>query len=571
MSNALGAVLQGLERGAGMGLNMYQALNAESRAKRQEQFQIDRANRQDFESDRSHDYSVGRDKVGDEQWERNFEELTRQFNAGHDVSLRQTAVQERQAATQEGTLSLNNRKFQYGVDETERARNESQILTRANANLYGPDGQRLTGQALVERLNSDPQAMKDILSAAVVKGLIPEDRAGRYSGMRVVPMGDSGNFGIMVAGKTEDGSPIRAGGAPLTENGTTSPDDQVMVFNPDSLGMLLDPEGHRTTMRDNALIASDAEKRRDALGDIDKEREAVAAEIELAEERRAAVKAQLEEHLASKPPEPEPLSGFQGSANRGRRLDNLDRTRNLAAWEKQEAELRSSLDPFAEEISRRQQQLEANEEHHRQSLAGIDRWEQEQRIEGDYPARRTARQAEAQKKQDAADKDNRKTVDTAVSEINATQKARFGKKASHLDPNMVQAQYDRLPPEMRQRLTSAPGLLRRAVSHMGENGLTSFEYLLDLTDVNDEGMQHYYKAAEDPAVRSQVGENPNQVHAVAKAVATHMTANPGVSYGQTMEAVLNNKPLPEKNNSLGAAASRAADKWVAPAIRDMFR
>lgn len=541
-----------------MGLNMYQAMNAEARANRQEQFQRDRAARQDFESDRSYNYNVKRDEVEDDRWERNFEEGIRQFDEGLKIS-------ERQVATQEGNLKLNRDRFNYAVDEAERVRNETQILNRANASLYGPDGQRLTGQALVERLNRNPQEMKDLLSAAVINGLMTEERASRYTGGRVVPIGNNGDFALMVAGRTEDGSPIPPGGAPLTVNGTTSPDDEVIVFNPDRLALMLDPEGHRAAMRDNALIDMDAQAERGVEEDrIAKERKEAEAEI-------AGNTARIAELEAKRKELQDAYVSWATGDRYGPRRATGSNTREAVERVAELQRITDEIESLGNAISRRQANLEKNEQHYSQSLANIDWYAQRNRIEGNYLERRTEQHLGAQRALGDADKANRATVDTAVKEINAALKARYGKEASHLDPNMVQAQYDRLPPEIRRRLASHPGLLRRAVSHMGENGLTSFEYLLDLTDVNDEGMQYYYRAAGDPAVASQVGDDPDMVHAVAKAVATHMTANPGVSYKQTMEAVLSGKPLPEKNSSLGAALGRAADKWVAPGVRDMFR
>lgn len=557
MSSALSAVLQGLERGTGMGLKMYQALNEEARAKRQEQFQRDIENRRQFESDRAYERTVSRDAVADQQWQTSFNEGVRQFNAGHELQRRRVAVDE-------GNLALSNRKFQYAKDEAERQRQEAMVLNRANAALFGPDGQRLTGDALVERLNNDPIAMRYVLESAVIKGLLPRERAEGYSGMRLVPMGN-GQFGAMVAGRDGQGNPIKEGGAPLTENGTADPDDPVMVFNADTLGLLLDPQTHRGAMRDEALIAGDAEARRLSLSSgLAQEERLAATEIAHAEDGIRQSQARLAE-LEARQAELENLPDRQGtqgpilaSAEQG------NRRRELRQIEQEKASLRSALDRHQRLLNSRPAQLEANRGYIQQQLEATDQWAREQRTLGGYADRRTQQQAASAASMRKARESTAKAVNDGVTAYNRTVKDAEKK----LDANQVQAQLELLPDEVRVRLADRPGFLQRAVSLMGKHGVTSFDYLLDLTNVSERGLEHYYRAVGDEAL---TGLNTDQAHAVAKQVAEHMTQNPRAPYSAVLSAAVNGTELPVRDASLGGAIRRAVDsRWVAPVVRDVL-
>jgi hypothetical protein len=260
--STLSAVLQGVDRGAGIGLNMYQALNAESRAKRQEVFQKDRAARQDMETDRTHDRQVGRDGVLDGQWNDSFKREGERNQVADDhweQNLSFLQAQHRDTnEVQRGTLALGERKqtgleeeLAYDKSEVVRTRNEANSKLLFNNTFIDEKGRDITDPAVYAgRVNQNPEALKSVIDTAVASGLITKERAAGYTGAQLVPT--KNGLVLRVAGVDGTGKPIAPGGAPLTAMGTDSPDDLPVELNISQLRGMTDPTA-REAQRSAAL------------------------------------------------------------------------------------------------------------------------------------------------------------------------------------------------------------------------------------------------------------------------------------------------------------------------------
>lgn len=319
MSNALSAVLQGLERGAGMGMEYYRTMQSEARANRQEARALVNDMRRNMESDRAFEYSQERDRAADDRWERNFVRQGEQFDKSH-------AISERQVGVSEGQLSLSRNRFAYEQSENERVRREQNATQLFASSLLDEGGQYITdNKVFAQRMNNNPQALRSMLEVAAARGLIDPARIQGYTGGQLIATPNG--LVLRVAGVDATGKPIKAGGAPLTANGTSDPDDPVMEINLGQLRTMVDPNyrgaQRSAAVRDmqiadietgTAATLADAEGQySERLAGIQQDMKALAAEYEALAAQRA--------WRAGRP-----LGGGRpGEATRRKVLDKMDK------------------------------------------------------------------------------------------------------------------------------------------------------------------------------------------------------------------------------------------------------
>lgn len=235
-SDALSGFLAGVEQGTRTGLALYQTIQDEKRARRQEAYQRER------------------DAVADQQWKSAFDEKVRQYDTTFEETKRQydeTLAENRRQADQShkvslmnaqtnaGQLALANRKWNYAVEEDRRAKQEAARAKLFTAASIGEDGLVLANDdpRLAQRLNSlDPDTLRQAL---VDSGIRTPEQAANYTGIRFEHVPGRGTV-AMVQGKDATGKPIE-GWKPLTAFGTSDPDDEIPVITANTLLNIYNP------------------------------------------------------------------------------------------------------------------------------------------------------------------------------------------------------------------------------------------------------------------------------------------------------------------------------------------
>lgn len=246
-SDALSGFLAGVEQGTRTGLALYQTIQGEKRARRQEAYQRER------------------DAVADQQWESTFDEGKRRYDTTfeegkrrYDTTFEETkrrydetlAENRRQAdqnhrvslmnaQTNAGQLALANRKWDYAVDEDRRAKQEAARAKLFTAASVGEDGLVLSNDdpRLAQRLNSlDPGTLRQAL---VDSGIRTPEQAANYTDIRFEHMPGRGTV-AMVQGTDATGKPIE-GWKPLTAFGSSDPNDEIPVITANTLLNIYNP------------------------------------------------------------------------------------------------------------------------------------------------------------------------------------------------------------------------------------------------------------------------------------------------------------------------------------------
>lgn len=510
MSNALSAVLQGLERGSTIGLNYYQAMKDEARANRNEARTLAR----DAESDRRYEqeftYQVGRDRVADDQWERNFTREGEQWEKDYEVSKRQVAVSE-------GNLRLGRDQFNYNRDTAERQRREANDTALFKTSLIGDDGQYITDQyAYAERANNNPQIIKSMIGVAVANGMISAERAAMLTGGQVVPTPNG--LVLRVAGRDATGAPIKPGGAPLTVNGTSDPDDLVVEINMTQLRNLADPnfrEAQRSasladaqvqglqTRAEQALAASAPGQQR-ALAQQDAKIERIQAELDAAKQDEASSRVSLGGPNASH-------VQFSPATGRAQTLS--------AELERAQSERANSA-----------REYENSNKYIRDSTqAGIDSVRSQHMLYGEgYITRQQTLSQALPGQQDAA----YKNFDTRIKNIAGTLPSSRSKNYDGMTRNEAMTLLSQFPPEFQLRLgdptnREADSVLYGIMDTMARTGYKGNPtFLLNAAEAGGD-LDAYAQAAMSPQLADR---KPEERDAIALEISRRLKANPELDF-----------------------------------------
>lgn len=524
MSSALSAALQGLERGAGIGLNIYTTLEESARAKRQESLQRERYARQDMESDRTYERQVGRDQVADNQWETNLQFMRDQHADAQEIRKGQLGVSQRQVGVSEGQLGLANNQFQYRKDEDTRVREETSALNAFRASLFDDKGAYIDDpRAFADKVNNDPQAMRAMVRTAVAQGMIDPERAEGYSGMQLVPT--EKGFALRVAGKDGTGQPIRAGGAPLTENGTSDPNDPVVHINLNQLRQMADPN-FREAQRSSALHQDQVSAVNDTLTAQESATSGAFAEDAARAEQEVTALSEgiklLEQQRAELPAKRYTASG--------REYANPD----VAKTERQLKKERELLEKKQGALSNILSQA--------QSVPGVYQQRRDQavgRLDGNFQLAgesyrantladvRTA-QAKMPELQRQADTAFKGMVDTVISRM---AKPRAGEPPNKVSPAEMQSLMYMLPVEQQRQIATDPqykALFFGTAEFMQRTGFKGNPTFLMEAQAAGANLDTYSEYVQAP---QNAGRAPEEVHREAMEVGKESAANPGRSLG----------------------------------------
>ena len=510
MSNALSAVLQGLERGSTIGLDYYQAMKNEARANRNEARTLAR----DAENDRRYEegvaYRAARDRVADDQWERNFTREGEQWDKEHDIAKRNAAVNE-------GTLQLSRDQFNYNRDTAERQRREANDVALFKTSLIGDDGQYITDQyAYAERVNNNPQMLKAMLGTAVASGMISAERANGYTGAQLVPTANG--LVLRVAGRDATGAPIKPGGAPLTANGTSDPDDPVIEINMTQLRNLVDPnfrEAQRSasladaqvqgirTRAEQALAASAPGQQR-ALAKQDAEIERIQAELDAAKQDEASSRVSLGGPNASH-------VQFSPATGRAQTLSaELERAQSQRANSAREYE-------------------NSNKYIRDSAQAGIESVRGQHRLYGEgYLTRQQTLSQALPGQQDAA----YKNFDTRIKNIAGTLPSTRSKNYDGMTRNEAMTLLSQFPPELQLKLgdptnREADSVLYGIMDTMARTGYKGNPaFLLNAAEAGGD-LDAYAQAAMSPQLADRT---PEERDAIALEISREMKANPELDF-----------------------------------------
>lgn len=257
MSNALSGFLAGVEQGTRTGLSMYQTIQGEKRAQREEQYRAQRDAIADERWEKTWDRQQERDEVLDGQWNSTFDENVRQYNETLAENARQAdqtyKVSMMNAQTNAGNLALNSHKWRFQEAAYKDAEQTKRLTSLVTAMSVGDDGLPLkpSDPLFAQRLSAlPPDAVRHMM---VASGMRTAEQAANYSGVRF-SAGPGGGVVVEVQGKDAAGKPIE-GWKPLTMNGTSADDDEIPVLSAESMLAAFNPN-YATNLRENALMDS---------------------------------------------------------------------------------------------------------------------------------------------------------------------------------------------------------------------------------------------------------------------------------------------------------------------------
>lgn len=368
-SDALSGFLAGVEQGTRTGLALYQTIQDEKRARRQEAYQRER------------------DAVADRQWQLDYDEKVRQYNTSFEETQRQynESLEENRrqanqsykvslmnAQTNAGQLALANRQWNYAVEEDRRAKQEAARAKLFTAASIGEDGLVLPNDdpLLAQRLPQGVQINR--VQALVDSGIRTSEQAANYTGIRFEHMPGLGTV-VMVQGKDATGKPIE-GWKPLTAFGTSDPGDEIPVITANTLLNIYNPNfaaGQRAAALERENVKAQ-QRAVDANADSQLRTEgADPASLAAMEKQLAAKQAELaalrEKHLKEIPPPPH----TKQAPWRARSRDLLVKRANKA-----ERELESDIASLSRELASTRstaQSIEAQRAQERAAVADSER------------------------------------------------------------------------------------------------------------------------------------------------------------------------------------------------------
>lgn len=543
MSSALSGVLAGVERGVGLGLNIYQTMEDRSRQKRLDRLQEDRYARQDMESDRKFESEQQRFRVADDQWERNFTRLGEQFDKQHEVARGQLKVQERQAAVSEGQLGLANKQFDYRTSEDRRVRDEANAESLFRASLLDDDGNYITdNRVYAERMNNNPEALMAMLRTAAARGLIDPARIKGYTGAQLVPT--ENGLVLRVAGVDGTGQAIRAGGAPLTAEGTSDPNDPAIEVNLNQLRMMSDP-AFREASRSSALA-------RDQIAGYEQTslaREAAITDsfdhtIGAAQADVAETQAKLDELMAKREQMPARIessnSMLPGRANTPnpelRRVD-----REIAALSKLLEGKGQNLTGLQRQAERVPERLSADRAAYAGKVTAQHSMEGENYRQNTVNDRTQAR-AELPGRQAQADKKYEGILNTVANDLQAKASSKgVPLNNFRMDRNQILTLGSQLPVEVQRRVADDPqarAAFYRAMRVAAETGFNGNPAFLMEADAAGADLQAYAAAVMDPG---NAQYDDDTVHQMALEAAKEKAASPARNLGSILGSQIINR------------------------------
>ena len=518
MSNALSAVLQGLERGAGMGMKYYETMQNQARANRQEARVAVNDMRRNMESDREFEYGQERDRAADDRWERNFVREGEQFE-------KNLAISERQVGVSEGQLGLDRDRFAYTRSENERVRREQNATQLFASSLLDEDGQYITdNKVFAQRMNNNPEALRAMLEVAAARGLIDPARIQGYTGGQLIATPNG--LVLRVAGVDATGKPIKAGGAPLTANGTSDPDDPVMELNLGQLRTMVDPNDRgaqrSAAVRDmqiadietgTAATLADAEGQyNERLAGTQQDMKALAAEYEALAAQRAWRAAR-------------PLGGGRpGEATRRKALDKMDKQ-----LEAKQAEMEQAAGTFG---AYQQDSFAARD---RISLGGAYQQEAVRRNAGlqgeNYATLAAASQVAGPEMQlernRQMDKDFNSFTDGIISGAAAKYDAKGNSKNGYrLSPAQLMTVRSMIPQEVKERAIRDPSTrvaIQSALELASRHGFRGNPMFLLDVDRSGGNMDAYMEFINSPSAKAMSDKDR---HAAGVEVARQSSADP---------------------------------------------
>lgn len=207
MTSALSGVLQGIDAGLGRGMELYKTIEGEKRAKRMEEYQLQRDAVADERWDKQWDRQLERDEASDEQWEQKYRQAADKLMADQLHRDRQYELNVRKAAdaSQRGWASVNNGRQANAIATARELRAQQERADRTLNGTLTELGKTLgvSPQAFARVANEDPHARLALAVQLQSKGYVPEDFDPLQAANMVLVPGENGGFAIGVRG--EDG------------------------------------------------------------------------------------------------------------------------------------------------------------------------------------------------------------------------------------------------------------------------------------------------------------------------------------------------------------------------------
>jgi hypothetical protein len=562
MADSLGGLLQGLNQGVQTGLQLYTAVEGQKRALRQEDFQRERAAREDSQWDSM--YQLKKDDAAEtrRQYDTTLGENQRQFN---DLQTYRNNTLDAQKAYQQG--SLRNQAAQVGNDSrriaiAENTYNDGKLAQQMQrtqaavaAAMYDENGHlRGTPEEINQRLQSSGL---DKDAGKLLAYMAPERYGkGNYSDVRMVvtPKG----IVPVVDGHDMEGQPIKAGGAPATVNGSAKDTEiSTLPFGNAALALLnpnLIAERQADYLANSQLDKAKADaqqyvatgvraaKGTDAdIAGLSDQMSAAETELGKLKEERAA--------LGSAPKEPKDQSfgdwlttpnaslGGKGGVplaeqKRARELDGQIRSLSNALDGEGglHAQMRSKAQVQPGYEARGSAMLSAKAD----SIV---------RTRGTQPGAQylsnvAALPAAQAKAKEASDKAFNTFTDDAIKlvELPKTKNSKTGKVDMPVTQAHLAAQLAKLPPEVKARVVSDPqaqAALLSTMQTMATNGQsTGLERFVDAAAKVDD-LEMYSRFVNDPA---NVGKTDDERHqwAINSVQQRSLGESPAMSLGRTL-------------------------------------
>lgn len=567
MSSALSAVLAGVERGAGLGLNIYQTMEDQARAKRQEALQRERYARQDMVEDRNFDRQVSRDRVGDEQWSMTYQNAIRELEQRdtqlNDARTHNTGM--RGIHQEQNKLARD--KHNYAVDADRRARAIGMARQLGQAYAFNEDGTRRTEEEFNAAIHASGKAGMFMALQGYGNGGIGFDRLQGYGDVQSIPAGKAG-FAAGVTSATGAWEGMR----PATENGRRQeedPDDPVLVGNPYRMYVgMLDADQLKEVRNQNQshrLIEMDTEDRIARVdARLDKDVVDTEARLSEAESRYAEAEAKLAE-LEANPPRPVTLSRTMPMSARQR--EDLTRHPETKAWEEKRASLSSVLDSTRQDIQRIQSNAQLNQQHGAGDKGRIEREAERHRVaySQNYQTKQDEGLVAQQRAQDQGRTDYRKLYVDAVARERQRFVGSLGAKDKHrvgeFNANEYHAAFDALPVELQVRMAKEPGLVDSYAAAMANIGKPIDPmYLLSVTNEQAD-IATFLDAAKRPEVAEMAGRDPDQVFQLALQWAKFKARNPDADEKTYFGKIAAGIDPEAKNSSLSRGRASTHDMW----------
>ena len=205
MTSALSGVLQGIDAGLGRGIELYKTIEGEKRAKRMEEYQLQRDAVADERWTMQWDRQLGRDEADDERWEKTYRQAADRLEADklHRDRQYELNVSKAADASQRGWASVNNGRQNIAIATARELRAQQERAARTQDGILTGLGKILDvgPEAFARVANEDPQARLALAVQLQSKGYVPEDFDLQEVANMVLIPGKNGGFAVGVRGK----------------------------------------------------------------------------------------------------------------------------------------------------------------------------------------------------------------------------------------------------------------------------------------------------------------------------------------------------------------------------------